>query len=65
VADAWFQKVHAPEKICLIEGSAHMVMQEEPERFLYHLASVIALVLYLFHAGLCKRFSQHHEFRVA
>jgi len=38
LAEAWFKSVKAPEKkFVWFENSAHMVMQEEPGRFLHHL----------------------------
>jgi pimeloyl-ACP methyl ester carboxylesterase len=38
VADEWFKRVDAPtKKLVWFDNSAHMVMQEEPGRFLYHL----------------------------
>jgi len=38
VAAEWFQHIEAPLKeLVWFENSAHMVMQEEPGRFLYHL----------------------------
>jgi pimeloyl-ACP methyl ester carboxylesterase len=38
VADEWFKRIDAPaRKLVWFENSAHMVMQEEPGRFLYHL----------------------------
>ncbi len=36
----WFDHVHAPEKkLVWFENSAHMVMEEEPGRFLLHLVN--------------------------
>jgi len=38
LAAAWFVRLHAPtKKLVWFEHSAHMAMQEEPGRFLYHL----------------------------
>jgi pimeloyl-ACP methyl ester carboxylesterase len=38
VAAEWFTRIHAPtKKLVWFENSAHMAMQEEPGRFLYHL----------------------------
>jgi len=38
LAEKWFKRIHAPfKKLVWFENSAHMVMQEEPGRFLYHL----------------------------
>ncbi len=38
LAAEWFQHIHAPDKKFIwFEHSSHMVMQEEPGRFLYHL----------------------------
>jgi pimeloyl-ACP methyl ester carboxylesterase len=38
VAADWFAKIDAPsKKLVWFDNSAHMVMQEEPGRFLYHL----------------------------
>jgi pimeloyl-ACP methyl ester carboxylesterase len=38
LAFEWFKRVEAPDKkFVWFENSAHMVMQEEPGRFLYHL----------------------------
>lgn len=38
LAAAWFSHIHAPDKkFVWFESSSHMVMQEEPGRFLYHL----------------------------
>jgi pimeloyl-ACP methyl ester carboxylesterase len=38
LAAAWFARVHAPrKKMVWFEDSAHMMMQEQPGRFLYHL----------------------------
>lgn len=38
LAEVWFQKVKAPEKkLIWFEDSAHMAMQEQSGRFLYHL----------------------------
>jgi pimeloyl-ACP methyl ester carboxylesterase len=40
VATEWFARVEAPAKgLVVFENSAHMVMQEEPGRFLYHLVT--------------------------
>jgi pimeloyl-ACP methyl ester carboxylesterase len=40
LAATWFQQIKAPTKrIVWFEHSAHMVMQEEPGRFLYHLVA--------------------------
>ena len=38
LAEKWFKRINAPlKKFVWFENSAHMVMQEEPGRFLYHL----------------------------
>jgi pimeloyl-ACP methyl ester carboxylesterase len=38
LAETWFKRIDAPsKKFVWFENSAHMVMQEEPGRFLYHL----------------------------
>jgi pimeloyl-ACP methyl ester carboxylesterase len=38
IAAEWFQHLQAPsKKLVWFDNSAHMVMQEEPGRFLYHL----------------------------
>ncbi|WP_348269173.1 alpha/beta hydrolase [Edaphobacter paludis] len=38
LAAEWFARIHAPsKKFVWFNNSAHMVMQEEPGRFLYHL----------------------------
>lgn len=40
LAEDWFKRIHSPEKkFVWFEHSAHMVMQEEPGRFLYHLVT--------------------------
>lgn len=40
VAADWFQRIHAPAKrVFWFENSAHMMMQEEPGRFLVHLVN--------------------------
>ncbi|WP_460762570.1 alpha/beta fold hydrolase [Lysobacter fragariae] len=40
VAAAWFAKVHAPvKKLVWFDDSAHMMMQEQPGRFLMHLVN--------------------------
>ncbi|HEX8817970.1 MAG TPA: alpha/beta hydrolase [Terriglobales bacterium] len=37
---AWFKRVHAPQKkFVWFEDSAHMVMEEQPGRFLFHLVT--------------------------
>ena len=38
LAAEWFKRIQAPsKKLVVFDNSAHMVMQEEPGRFLYHL----------------------------
>ena len=38
--EAWLERLHAPaKKLVWFENSAHMPMQEEPGRFLYHLVT--------------------------
>jgi pimeloyl-ACP methyl ester carboxylesterase len=38
LAAQWFQRIHAPQKkLVWFEDAAHMVMEEEPGRFLFHL----------------------------
>jgi len=38
LAQQWFKRLHAPsKKLVMFDNSAHMVMQEEPGRFLFHL----------------------------
>jgi pimeloyl-ACP methyl ester carboxylesterase len=40
LAAEWFKKIKAPKKeFFWFDNSAHMVMQEEPGRFLYHLVT--------------------------
>lgn len=40
LAAAWFQRLHAPQKrLVWFDDSAHMIMQEEPGRFLLHLVT--------------------------
>ncbi len=40
LAAEWFGRIAAPSKrLFWFENSAHMLMQEEPGRFLYHLVS--------------------------
>jgi pimeloyl-ACP methyl ester carboxylesterase len=40
LAAEWFNKISAPKKeFVRFENSAHMVMQEEPGRFLFHLVT--------------------------
>jgi pimeloyl-ACP methyl ester carboxylesterase len=40
LAAEWFNKISAPKKeFVWFENSAHMVMQEEPGRFLFHLVT--------------------------
>ncbi len=40
LAAKWFDKISAPKKeLAWFENSAHMVMQEEPGRFLFHLVA--------------------------
>lgn len=40
LAEQWFERIHAPSKhMVLFADSAHMVMQEQPGRFLMHLVT--------------------------
>jgi pimeloyl-ACP methyl ester carboxylesterase len=40
LAEQWFDRIHAPSKhMVLFADSAHMVMQEQPGRFLMHLVT--------------------------
>jgi pimeloyl-ACP methyl ester carboxylesterase len=40
LAEQWFERIHAPSKhLVLFADSAHMVMQEQPGRFLMHLVT--------------------------
>lgn len=40
LAEQWFERIHAPSKhLVLFADSAHMVMQEQPGRFLVHLVT--------------------------
>ena len=40
LAAAWFQQLHAPlKRLVWFDDSAHMIMQEEPGRFLQHLVT--------------------------
>jgi len=50
LAAEWFGNIKAPsKKLVWFDNSAHMVMQEEPGRFLYHL--IIDLYPIAVHAG--------------